>query len=515
MIVPESPLDLGLQFGEWRPGQREAVDQILREFDSHQIVLLSAPTGAGKSLLGVAVSRLLGLPTHIVTYTKQLQQQYARDFGYLVLLGRNNFSCQRILQYSCESCFGKFGVCWNSKCPDYPCPLATKKACCPRCPYHAQFTPALAALNAGNPVLLNYALELALEQHAPKRIPAQLEIYDEAHHLRDALMDHVGGTIPAALIPQIQTTIPRIGSQLSWIQDALWDGFAKANHNLKAAVIAKNPRSYVYWNSVCRTIDQILHNLDADWGVVREGSKLRFTPVWVDELAAELLWKSKKYFLLMSATFLDPFIYAKLVGIQDFGLVKMRVDWDWSRRPIIFAPAQRLSKSTSDYSPLIAAIDRILEYHAHQKGLIHSISHKLAQIILAKSKHSSRMIYTGNDRQAMITRFLESDSNLVLISPSCETGLDLPWDQCRFIIWAKIPFGDLGDPIQVRIASESPEVYRYEAAFRFIQGCGRGFRAPDDWCLVYVLDGHFGWFYRTNRNLFPDWIASSIRYVKQ
>jgi Rad3-related DNA helicase len=53
--------------------------------------------------------------------------------------------------------------------------------------------------------------------------------------------------------------------------------------------------------------------------------------------------------------------------------------------------------------------------------------------------------HNTQDRSEVIQRFKKSREPLVLVSPSCERGLSLDDDQCRFIIFAKAPFLSLND----------------------------------------------------------------------
>ena len=59
-LVPESPTDLGLLHPSWWRHQREAVEGVLAGFEQGHKVLLSAPTGSGKTLIGSAVARVQG-----------------------------------------------------------------------------------------------------------------------------------------------------------------------------------------------------------------------------------------------------------------------------------------------------------------------------------------------------------------------------------------------------------------------------------------------------------------------
>src|SRR5947208_2369448 len=93
-VLP-SPPSLGFsesQFPSWRPKQDEA---ILRVIDSSKrIVVECQATGAGKSLSAMAIQKLTGLRTIVLTRRKGLQTQYLSDFPDLEdVRGQNSYPC--------------------------------------------------------------------------------------------------------------------------------------------------------------------------------------------------------------------------------------------------------------------------------------------------------------------------------------------------------------------------------------------------------------------------------------
>lgn len=76
-----------------RPAQQEAVDAIVRRFESGAtVVLLDAPTGSGKTLVAELVRRKLGMRAVYVCSDRGLQDQVLRDFAYAqVIKGRRNY----------------------------------------------------------------------------------------------------------------------------------------------------------------------------------------------------------------------------------------------------------------------------------------------------------------------------------------------------------------------------------------------------------------------------------------
>ena len=80
------------------PTLREKQSFVLNEIDaafaSGYNHIIEAPTGFGKSPVGIATALTLG-SSYILTSTKNLQTRYARDFSFVrVAKGKNNFRCE-------------------------------------------------------------------------------------------------------------------------------------------------------------------------------------------------------------------------------------------------------------------------------------------------------------------------------------------------------------------------------------------------------------------------------------
>lgn len=67
------------------------IEQALKSGFKH--IFLESPTGFGKSPVAIALARYLG-SSHICTATKDLQNQYSRDFPFIrEVKGKSNFPC--------------------------------------------------------------------------------------------------------------------------------------------------------------------------------------------------------------------------------------------------------------------------------------------------------------------------------------------------------------------------------------------------------------------------------------
>jgi len=213
-------------------------------------------------------------------------------------------------------------------------------------------------------------------------------------------------------------------------------------------------------------------------------------------------------------------IFGRQIGIStdEMEFIQARSPFLPPMRQVIFSPVVKLNyKSTEeDYNKLFTAINNILDKHEGQSGIIHCVSYKLRDRILAgiALRHQQRVITHGKEympREDAIAKF-KCTRGAILVSPSAEVGLDFPDDEARWCIWAKIPFADLRDK-QVKARQEiDPEWYVYCSVMCLIQGAGRIVRHEQDWGITYVLDLNMRWMLKHNRHLFPDWFMDAVHY---
>jgi hypothetical protein len=131
------------------PILRERQSYVLKEIDTafasgYKYIILEAPTGFGKSPVGIATALTFG-SSYICTSNKDLQTQYCRDFPFVKSAkGKNNFMCEvkddfiRNGSYRCAACGPyisrkgiechhttvEYGPCMSDK--DFGCEYKTK-----------------------------------------------------------------------------------------------------------------------------------------------------------------------------------------------------------------------------------------------------------------------------------------------------------------------------------------------------------------------------------------------------
>ena len=109
---------------KFRPHQKEVIEKVVDSIENGtETILVNAPVGFGKSLVGYCVSKYLqeqGEQSYIFTKTTFLQDQYLRDFSDIkTAMGRSNFECLMSEgEYTCD-----YGICKQRK---YSCPIGAE-----------------------------------------------------------------------------------------------------------------------------------------------------------------------------------------------------------------------------------------------------------------------------------------------------------------------------------------------------------------------------------------------------
>ncbi len=98
-----------------------------------------------------------------------------------------------------------------------------------------------------------------------------------------------------------------------------------------------------------------------------------------------------------------------------------------------------------------------------------------------------------------------------MISTYANQGYDN--EDIRFVIICKLPFLSLGDT-KVKLKMKHNETWYQTYTVRtLLQQYGRAMRSKDDWGHVYIVDAHFGHWFRTRNieRLVPPYILDAMR----
>lgn len=559
------PLDLPTQFTEFRPHQEEAIAAVLQHFQYRPFVFLDAPTGAGKTLIGETVGQVLraegkAAKRMYLCTTKTLQAQFLHDFSYAKLIkGRSNYETldqpDRFLLKGPRHLNGGHCTKTNLGDDDFPvcdqCSLELPDThytpgdpqtprflhchhCHPwqSCPYEVAKNDALyAELAVAN---TSYFMT---EANGPGRFgqtrsgttPFDFVIVDEADTLESVIMSHIELRVPRGLLRDLDVEQPHHVTKpedwLVWTVDLI-DQLTKRVVELgrKVATYQANPpptqlqKEYDSMSRYLLKVTQVSTALKVEpdnwvFDGYQSGQTLTLRPVVINARVRDLLWRHSQRFLLMSATLISPHQMANDLGLDtsEWEAVEVNSSFPKERRPIHINPAVSMTHKSADTDlPIMAkAVVEILDQFPGERVLVHTVSYPRAQYLfdaIIKTPHGDRalMYHTADEREHVLDQFRRS-MGAVLLAPSMDRGVDLPYDSCRVIVVTKIPFPNMGDK-QVSKRMYTPggkSWYSVQTIRSLVQMTGRGMRFEDDQCTTFILDGQFG------SNLWP----SSYRVI--
>jgi len=507
------PHDLELPFPEWRAVQIEVIEKCLAS--DKRFIIIDAPTGVGKSGIAIALHHLMDVSrTVVTTSTKLLQQQYNQVFDIPTIWGRSNYNCNIIPELNASE-----GPCQIDK----GCSNTEKWV---RCPYYRAKKVAANAPIA----ILNTSYFLHEANYVGMFSKLDLLVLDEGHLLDSALMGFVGVELtfkslmaytsrwkekldkPSQLLDLVREIHPKV--QQEFLEAA--DRAMSTNSNESIRALGK----------IQRLNERLLRvkELDfKDWVLCQDMLSFRLVPIVVSNITESYVFRHAERILVMSAT-INKEVFARQMGINtdEMTFISAKSPFLPAMRPVLFSPVVKLNwkSEEKDYDILCGAINRIMDDKTGQNGIIHCVSYKLRDRIMeGLSTGNRRRIVTHGrgyemTREEAIDALKNSSNGTTLLSPSSEVGLDLPDDEARWGIWAKIPFPDMKDKqVEARKKIDS-EWFLWNAVASIIQGTGRIVRHAGDWGVFYILDKNLAWILKRHENLFPQWFLDAVRYRK-
>lgn len=502
-LTSNSPPNEFKRFKTWRQGQREALEELLTS--NKKFKILEAPTGFGKTLVATSYHLIRNLKYTVYSpTTKLLQDQYIEDFGSIAvdLKGRLNYPC--LLK----------GIKTAADCID------SEELSCPCkriCLYCSQVEEArfaeIAVLNIWALLnQINHADRFTLNSSRPDEPRRTLLILDEADCLEDTLIEYSSLTITKEwvrkhFLPKPDFLQENVPYWKSWISNSL----TELNRLISLA-----PEEVKYSLLTARMhlaeIDKILSDswvVESNWE-----DTVTISPTKLNNLSHLLLLRHFEDILMMSATFCGADIFASVLGVPatSYKYVYSSSPFPPRRRPVYYIPIARVTHWDEDetYPEIAKAVDLILDTFPLQT-IIHTVSNKRAEVLLALSKHRDKMAI-HNSETPNISPFKKGEVKY-LVSPSLKRGYDFPEDTCRVNIITKIPYPYKGSKsVQARMRRH-PDWYAWKTIQNLVQMTGRSTRSADDYSLTFILDEEFERLVNTSGYLFPKWWIEACRLL--
>lgn len=542
-------------FPEWvtsfRPHQWDAIERIMECFDEGaKVVMLQAPTGSGKTLVGETVRRLLRGRGLYICSTKTLQDQAAGDFPYAkVLKGRANYPTlagdgARTDSWGRAVASPRGGRDPGRELTAADCTATggrrTCKWCDPvaACPYRQARNAAASARLA----ILNTSYFLTDANKGSGRFRGRdLAIIDEADLLEGELLNQVEVSISQRRLRALKIPLPERRTSTFSTKGAKVDDPARAwgpwvaeqaIPKVKARLAQLPPPEYATPQQIRERngLEDLLDRLrqlalelpEGGWvfdGYDRGG--VIFRPVEVSRWGSKLLWPHAKRFLLMSGTIISADEMARTLGLEgDYRFVDVPMSFPAANRPIrVIGAAEVTNKNQAKAWPKIAeALVGVLALHPDERVLVHTVSYTLAEYLAkqVRARVPGRPVVTYHDsrgRDEALARY-RSTPAAVMLAPSMDRGIDLPGELCRVQVIAKIPYPNLGDKrTKARLwpPYNDRAWYAVNTVRTLVQMTGRGVRGPDDQAVTYILDHSFTTnLWRRNRSLLPGWWVEAL-----
>jgi ATP-dependent DNA helicase DinG len=554
-----------------RNNQEKVLDEIEEAIKSNiKYIFLEAPTGFGKSPIAITLASFLG-SSHICTSTKDLQNQYSRDFNFVKeAKGKRNFPC--ILKENegvHETC--EYGPCQKQE--DFDCLYKTRLSDYKinrlgtkfehidigpfeklkyikknnqqirfeslewePCKYFHQKWISTKASHA----IYNYKYFLSDLYFSNIISKRELLVFDEVHNIESEVSDFKSFIINSdnitRLFPKLQLPNRKEEEIETWIEfceyykETLLDfmedvEYAIENNSLKEPFTEKNLIDCINRE---KNLDFILTDMKTNknnWLVTNIDRKskdlirkITLTPLDISSYFKEILDVSN-YGLFMSATILNKEYLCKITGLSQDKIKFIRVkhsDFPKENRPIYLMNIAWLnSRNILDNLPIIAkTVNNIMSIHKNEKGIIHTTSYLQLEYIKnsLNKENLQRLIESGptTDRIETLQRHSRNTKPTVLISPSFYQGLDLKDDLSRFQIIIKIPYPDLSDKKVVALRKKDMNWYLWNTIVRLTQTYGRSIRSREDHASTYILDSNINYLLKNVNDMFPSWFTEAI-----
>ena len=537
-------------FQSMRPFQKEALDQIKEALMSTKFVILEAPVGFGKSAVAVALTRNQE-SAHILTSTKQLQDQYSSDFRFPVVKGKSNFRCdipnstgmfppvskgRCVIDWKLKDCphyatFEEYQAHKNKQCNrDSKCENLKDNKLCSY--YNQKWLGFKAPITVYNyPFLLS---EMKYAADVPHR---KLLVCDEVHDLEKQIVGFASFSLKSSALkkfhdqvrPEEEFIIPNKGEDepIAWI-DVLVDieDFLKEFSDLTIEEDIEQDQVAIS-KEMLKDIESFEADLKANptnWVINNtklSGNSIEevvFQPIHVGNYTFPLFNVADSV-LLMSATVFSKERLCKALGISvnEASFIQiLESTFPVDHRPIFAMNTAKLNRETMDTAlpKITQMIDKIMFHYKYERGIIHTTSYRQTNYILqniSKTNRARLKTTEGKSNRTELMKKHDSSDASVLISPSLHQGVDLKDESSRFQIIMKVPFPDLSQKRTKIKLKRDREWYDWQTALRLVQTYGRSIRSEDDYAATYILDTNFTHFIQKKRNLFPKFFLEALR----
>ena len=523
--------------------QKEILEEVEQKIRSgYKKIIISAPTGAGKSAIGITLARYFE-NSFLVTASKNLQDQYIKDYpGLHPVKGKSNFSCLKLMEkeklddpvlattmeLTCEK-----GRCEEEKVGSKPVyckfkpdikEIAAGNIPSYMCHYYIQKYVALASDHS----LWNYHsfFQLMLNRKAfAEYVGKKIAVFDEAHKIEDQIINFIGIKITSRQLEECNIDISRY--DINNIDDVLelLDAMRKSYAEMLQKMDEQkdyDPKIYTRYQDQLERAARLHGNIsdDKENFVINDPQKdiddniefFEIKPIVISNFVQNFF--ETEYQVFMSAT-IDKKSFCETMGFDESSVAFIdtpKSPFPLENRRVEFLDTTKVNKNSSfeDRLKIVKQIDDLLDIHSQERGLIltSSISNCnfIRKYLSEKNQKRIRICHSFNPdkkTQEQILNEHQNDPTSVLLSSSLWEGVDLKDDLSRFQIVAKIPYPPLTEKRTVAKMKRFPLWYDSQTLMKLLQGLGRSIRSEKDYAKTYVLDSAIHFLLSKTRNILP------------
>jgi len=537
----------------YREHQRETVVDVVEKLyiEDNDVCLLSAPTGAGKSLLIYAVATIVkevvGRRAFTTTPLNTLIDQIGNDEfldDVITVKGRNNYSCVHPQDAGAPV---DEAICQRDS--NFECDYKQQSHRNGGCPYYGRVYEAQT-----NPNVVTNLSYLMANSMIPDVADAgfasrELLAVDECQNIEDFVLMFVGFTVGPHTVPIDWDKVSRMPGEnasqervIEWLRDEVHKVVTEKLNELSAKEdsFAMSQKEKDQLDDL-RRFNQRLSKFMSDvqnnhWAMEHDSfsgeRKIEFKPIFVGRFLKDYLWSQGNKILCASATI--PPSFTEEVGLDDLdvGRVDVPSTFPPERRPIITSESvgkmsyYERDKTLPKMADMIADIADLWDGH---KGFVHCHSYSIADKIYQRLPYDVQKrtrLQDNDDREGSLRDWMDapvnqegtrnSEGGQVFLSVAMDEGISLDDDLARWQVVAKAAYPHMKDErVDYRMDDNTMDGadwpwYSAKAAINLQQAVGRGMRSKDDWCATYLLDDSLLTLLDRNEWLFEDWFLDAV-----
>jgi len=487
--------------------QERAINEVLSRFrNDYRIVILSAPTGAGKEAVHVTIARYYG--GQIIKLNKRLQQELWK-YEVPPIFGRNEYDCAILCEVYGEGKADK-APCLLKKKDGIPCPikqeLQEEERCngdhsscilyfgsclCKQCEWSGANRFIDGVLDGGGIITSNHGNFWKWRQKST------FNGFDEAEKIFGAGMQR----IKLSTSVEVENSEEGIRKALTKEIDHVREEISKVKEMVGKIDVRKAAELVYKLELKLERLYDFYTNVDICFAYKN----------YVEILPTEMAVRVKRivgnaYCLLVSATPVGPFPQVRYEVPHRHAVYRFYTSNLSVTRP---NHTEAMEKASND---LINVCSRFIEEELTEKIVVECVSYSNIEYLSKKlSSHFLVSSQVRNRYRQSIEEFIASNADIFL-GAGISRGIDFSQQEIALAVLFKVPYPTLDERIKAIIERAGREYYDLVALREAIQFCGRVAR-EQKFAVSLILDLAFERLYQRYYDWVPLWFRERFRSI--